>query len=705
MLNPGVTVQIEGNTYVADANGELTLPRSLWIANRFAPPPVPSAVLSLGTILPLPGERVVQVLPRHALVDTVSTGLGWNDYVRVGDYHSPCLATDDENTCVHAAEERGVHLSEETSCAGIAANDVLDVFEWKCEAHPVQGILIVGQLKSSAGLSDLIDSHALGWRPNQLRLQRGSEILNSPLENWWVNPIIPLENLTATGTSGNLTRIIPSDLSGSIVVVRASTSDRVQINANRVALVTAPGAQLAMGSTPTLNCGSNGESGTSNHCAISAGTQSQLWIEATILGSIQHYGINWVNVTRSRIDRTRMDKALLNSLVLKSSHKNLITRSAFSRGGSHNILLDASNQNRIESVLSSGQTGAADLIAGITLSASSNNRLSKITSVNNYRGLIVIGNASKGNTVTASNISHNQRTGLVFSATTANSTGGHIGHNVVLSNNGGAGPTAHGFVADKVVFSMLSQAAIDASMDLSTQKAMTAIDARKIRVRGNLLVSDPVCHFIGANSDIDFGSNCLPVAAGLYDHREEREIKDSYSMLGQVDSLNASEDSSGTAPFSLIDTIRFENLFRFWGKLQSISYALNQNGGCTTGNCQLYDWRPLAATSIVHATSNGIHDEVAHRFVPHAPCPAGVTGDQVLQNDLLTPPDLRSYQTFLKNAVEFLDRGNGNHDGLCESGETCLYTPHFGSYQGEGELQECAFQDGVITGVRMLGYE
>ncbi len=40
--------------------------------------------------------------------------------------------------------------------------------------------------------------------------------------------------------------------------------------------------------------------------------------------------------------------------------------------------------------------------------------------------------------------------------------------------------------------------------------------------------------------------------------------------------------------------------------------------------------------------------------------------------------------TFLRNAVEIT--GNGN--GLCESNETCLYTPNMGAYQGFGKIEE-----------------
>src|SRR5262249_51927166 len=45
-----------------------------------------------------------------------------------------------------------------------------------------------------------------------------------------------------------------------------------------------------------------------------------------------------------------------------------------------------------------------------------------------------------------------------------------------------------------------------------------------------------------------------------------------------------------------------------------------------------------------------------------------------------------------------------NHNGLCETGEHCIYAPNFGAYQGTGTLSTCTFQNGTVTGVTMYGY-
>jgi hypothetical protein len=65
-----------------------------------------------------------------------------------------------------------------------------------------------------------------------------------------------------------------------------------------------------------------------------------------------------------------------------------------------------------------------------------------------------------------------------------------------------------------------------------------------------------------------------------------------------------------------------------------------------------------------------------------------------------------SSSTFLRNAIEVVGDGIGDDDGLCESNETCLYTPNFASYQGEGGLTSAgSFTNGTITNVTQVKYK
>jgi hypothetical protein len=57
--------------------------------------------------------------------------------------------------------------------------------------------------------------------------------------------------------------------------------------------------------------------------------------------------------------------------------------------------------------------------------------------------------------------------------------------------------------------------------------------------------------------------------------------------------------------------------------------------------------------------------------------------------------------TFLLNAMEEvrdhdgLGMRIGDDDGLCESGESCIFAPHVGAYQGRGALTApCLFSSG-----------
>ena len=60
---------------------------------------------------------------------------------------------------------------------------------------------------------------------------------------------------------------------------------------------------------------------------------------------------------------------------------------------------------------------------------------------------------------------------------------------------------------------------------------------------------------------------------------------------------------------------------------------------------------------------------------------------------------------YLQDAVEVMFDGIGDDDTLCESNETCIYSPNAGFYQGHGPLISAgAFSDGVITGVTLLKY-
>jgi hypothetical protein len=73
---------------------------------------------------------------------------------------------------------------------------------------------------------------------------------------------------------------------------------------------------------------------------------------------------------------------------------------------------------------------------------------------------------------------------------------------------------------------------------------------------------------------------------------------------------------------------------------------------------------------------------------------------------VLTDQQQPTPNVFLVHASEIVLDGVGDDDGLCESGEQCIFAPNIGYYQGEGDLHDepCQFQDGTVTGVQLYGY-
>ena len=167
------------------------------------------------------------------------------------------------------------------------------------------------------------------------------------------------------------------------------------------------------------------------------------------------------------------------------------------------------------------------------------------------------------------------------------------------------------------------------------------------------------------------------------------------SFVGKVtiDDTANPDETSGTAAFdSITDFFSFDNDFRGWGKDGTAFPNADNQGACGTGEtCRIWDW------SLAAGDSGDAGGPVALGVVP---MPTG--------NDFLvhTFSDATSV-TFLRNAVEIMFDEIGNDNGLCESDETCLYTPNIGAYQGHGDLIPAGTigTGGVISNVTLMQYE
>jgi hypothetical protein len=238
--------------------------------------------------------------------------------------------------------------------------------------------------------------------------------------------------------------------------------------------------------------------------------------------------------------------------------------------------------------------------------------------------------------------------------------------------------------------------------------------------------------------------------------------------IGAADPVNTSEDSSGQATYATtLDWFGFANWFRGWGKYSASAYpGTSHNNRCSTGTCAIWDISlktQTAANSVLYNNSDSGSTTLNGSIAANVTCPTVLRGSRYLSTvpysyntDITTGGMSTGYngyatsdttftdtcsagetcvQRYLKNAIELIgaiDRvpssptfgqWDGDGDGLCEAGESCLYAPNFGAYQGHsdgasayslvgtregagnGSLASCTFEaDGGIPNVTMYFY-
>ena len=190
------------------------------------------------------------------------------------------------------------------------------------------------------------------------------------------------------------------------------------------------------------------------------------------------------------------------------------------------------------------------------------------------------------------------------------------------------------------------------------------------------------------------------------------------SFVGKVttdDTVNTSDNNStdnhgpGLASYlNITDWISFENRFRGWGRDYSLTppgdFPSSENRGKCDGtysNCRIFDWSlALADTGTIRdaiTTLPAGADTLEHTWTvspapaDQAACDAAVTGSVFIPGTGINGTASKCETTFLRNAVEIMGDHLGNENTLCESGETCLFTPNIGSYQGHGNLIQVGY--------------
>ena len=625
------------------------------------------------TTLPPPPLQTVTVQPLYPV-----NGANWNDYIRNSNsaqdmFHQndvACNGTESSaSMCLHAGELRQVTYTGANSCSGLSIFDALGAFDWTCRSTAGGVVFFSKHLIDTKGLGDLVSSTS--WLQNSVTIQlSGSTVAFSNPSSWWTNTVLP-----APPNASGVSDWVALNTASAIYTVSASTNSRGYLmTAAKVALVTLPGSTLTWALGGSTFCDNSG----SYRCLVSL-VGNFGWIEGTYDGGGADYTVDLFSTNFSRVRRLGAVHGNY-GLYMNSAGFNTMTRIRASFSVNTDLYMIGSNHNRLSQMSLSDSPSAGAWIVS--------------SSYNTFVGIVAANNSYVGMTVSvstnANTFSHltfaNNSTGFT---TWAGSVQGVFASQILAVNNG------YGFSLSSTsppnYFAQIATANNSVyGIDLGTSTGSV--------FSGNLLT--------GSNGSADCNTTAGP-PAGLTSScspngSSTSNLTSSISLAGSVvgkatsDALNTSQ-VNGLAPVGSLDFFNFLNGFRAWGTDGSAFPFFNNQGYCSSGNCRIWDWRLSSGDTMVLNRSQ-LGNAPNSPFIGGSACPAAADGNQVLTD--------AQGQTYLLNAVEIPGEPFGNDNGLCESGETCIYSPNFGAYQGEGipSGQSCVFHDGAVTGVTLYNY-
>ncbi len=618
----------------------------------------------------------------------------WGDYAKTSDPTQVCAGTEmpDYSACVHGGEHRKVDVPALASCTGLTLRDVLGAFNWNCDASSGHVIFSSGGLQHDASLSNLLTAAA--WRPDSVILNDGTwDATQSPLVAWWTNPVVPLPDNSSAGAAV----LVLSAASTIYTLASTRETQGYNLNADKIAVSVFPGATLRYVGSGTNNCtAATGKTGANDKiCVIAAGSQKFLWLEGNLdavsggsVGStLGFYGFYGSAVTYSkfrRIGAQGFSSYLSTGIQLGSSPRNFLSQIRVVNSCSGVAFFYGSN----EEIASEIQVSQLRGCQGITTYNATDLTLTQAVISGSGNAMGIGYDRPTVSHVTAANID-------VGLSRTRSTVGGTFSEMLFMNLNSGINLyiAGTGVTNDHYHDIALANSAQGAVFNGVTGN----------RFSGNLWLGGNAqdCQILaGANPGLA-DTTCANQAASTSQRLAGLDFSSSFvGKVVQTDSVNASNAMGLMAFATISDWLGFANPFRAWGIDGGVTAYPDpsyRSSSCTGGNCRIWDWRLRATDSVLRNRSlAGNFDNDA--FVDGATCPVAVDGNQVLT-------DQRG-RTYLAHAIEILEDGVGNDNGLCESGERCIYAPNPGAYQGEGDFvpHTCVFHDGSVSGVTMYDY-
>jgi hypothetical protein len=686
-------------------------------------------VTNIILVLPLQADLEFAALTNNLTVEPVyPNNSKWMDYVKNNNggsnaYNQPdasCVGSEvgSFSACIHGGEKRKVAVSAFSSCSGLTISDSLGIFDWTCkEELGIVNFYSIG-LRAGRGLQDLI-GESYSWNTNAVTVRMGTTVVGtSPQSEWWTNSISALPDNSAgsiinlDGTDDDGAGPDQAFVSGSILVLNSSRNTAgYNVNQDKMAVLIREGATLKLVSDGLCDYGTGEASGGSEVCLLAAGSQKFLWVEGSFDGNLYATNALQVSLTSfTQLCHIKVVNFLEVGLALTSSNRNYVRDISLwdnNPTGYAALELNDSVDNRFMGIKVGDSEGLHIMNSSdrnvfydiqitnshwnnILIYDSDNNIFVKVLSAQSQNAGVFFEAGASGNTL--SHQTYGNESDEAVSLYSANST---TMVQSVVANNGSLGGY---LIINPTNNTLFANIAVDSHQG----PGIEYLGGSNARFTYNLLLE----------SSTECAHSIIPTNPGLSTSCGNQDGSDANlvtgidltnSFFGKVtsDSANASHTNGIRDYASVTDWFNFDNLYRLWGPDGSVFPNSDHTSQCVFGvDCRIWDWRLRSTDSmLLNRSGDGVNSN--EPFVAGSACPAAINGNYAL-TDLSTPA-----KTFLVNAVEIMDDEIGNDNGLCESSESCIYSPNFGAYQGEGDYSQngtCTFVDGTITDVRMYAY-
>ncbi|MGE4232822.1 MAG: hypothetical protein AB7F43_05770 [Bacteriovoracia bacterium] len=641
-----------------------------------------------------------------------ANAIDWLDFIRVSNktlepWQQADVACDGTeggyNDCVHGGLMKKVIVNSCNTCTNLSlTTSNPGLFDWVCDDNGGSGpaVFYLTDFGASHGVSDLFDFSTAAWKPLSVTIN-GTGSCSGPTKvsfsrAWW-GTNTPVQFLPDSTSSEQVLTARGVYLSNSNV----NGSLGYQISGDKITIVGSGSSSKIGGSGTANNCFFG-----SSRCLIHSENTKFIYINGNFegsYGSAPDYTLFLDGVKFAMVEDIHVKGSMQANVYFLNTTKSWFThiRTAGSIGAG--LILDNTDKNRFSFLRSFNNS-----LEGVKLINSSGNSFMGTLSVSNGLDGVYLEDGTD-NRFVATTVANNGSQGFYLNGQSAAATG-QVLHNLVAFNNLNMGLLVDGPNTYDNTFSQI------ASTGNSQQIQVSSVNSGLRNYSGgNLLVTGtgtgscsdthPTLNRTFANT----GTYCASGSAGNHTLSTTSLSLTSGSFLGRVvsdDPYNGNDSSGMISSPSLLSLFGWFDFYsnmsmRVWG-LDYINFANpGSTGACTTGPCRIWDYALNPASTMIFKNSgSGIPGGFNQNspFTALSPCPFELNGSDVVNG----PASI----TYLRNAAEVNWHSRNDGDGLCESGEVCLYLPHFGAYQGEGHPvgNSCVFSNGTISNVVIFAF-